>query len=974
MKILLCLLATVLTLASTIWSDNLYKVSISSEFDAELVRLAEVEPVYRLGGAYLVLADSRIISDLETSGVKTKFLASDIDLDEIAVDNRFDRENVKKYTVVYEEGNLRLFRVDKALKASSIDGMPLIPIDNSRLEIEYSKPLMFNEKMRLGDISLDSLIDGVSQDTIDAHLHRLEAFNGRLTGTDSNYAARDWIYDQFSSYGLDSVVLDSFTGIQGGGGGSVPAFNVVAYKTGTRFPGRQIVVGGHFDAVPGSPGVDDNGTGTVGTLEIARILKDIETEMTFIFIAFDSEESGLIGSRHYADFAAAHGDTIVYMLNMDMIGHIENTDFAKLFYGSDDIPYAQLWSKLADSLVGITGVLSGSSGGSDHASFSQNGYDVTFVHEFIFSTVYHQPNDNTDSINFDYLTRMIKASLATVYVVNEVPKPVMITSIIDVGDGQSLQINWEPADPAQVDHYILHYTTVPATQPDSVILPVDSSSYIVTLPEEEQQYSFYILAYDADGRSSATYNIAYGTPYSIPASPAGLMAFPYKDSIQLIWSGNNIELDFHHYAVVRDGTILPDSVFDTLYNDSDPTLDTMLHEYFVAAVDTDGNLSDTVDAPRVSMKTALLQADRVLAVNRSGSNAQSMINEVVTGEFLREALTGWNYDYYSDTTFDNPNRAGLLKMIDYGLVVFGAESGRRQDDIGNDPEFGGILEDIANYLSIGGKVIIFGRWGDIDTEYGADSIFFNPNNYQFIYTDYFDIAFRILPLTYLNTDDVTLESDFIGAFSQMTEYPDLVWDEPATFDHSGSFYAGISGIPCPSIPFLVDSNHEIIYTYNSLTDSSFTEDRPIAWRYLGPDHKYVFFEIPLSFMQRPAAVAALRQSVIDMGIVSDADDDFPPALLPSSFSLSQNYPNPFNPNTVIEFYNPESKPVKATLEVFNILGQRTRLLFNGPAAPGMNRIEWDGRDDSGDPVATGIYFYRMKTDTESMTRKMVLLK
>ncbi len=972
MKKIYCLLGLLLTMAAFVSAEDLYKVTVTSESDAAALRAAEVEPVLRLTGGYLVLTDSHTASELENSGLTMEFLASNIEAGQIAVDNRFDKANTAKYQVIYEDGGLRLFRVDKAAKALSIDGAPLIPIDNHNLAIEYSAPVVFNKDLLWGDFSYDSLIAAVSQDTVDAYLHRLQAFNGRVTGTDSNYAARDWIYDRFASYGLDSVVLDSFTGIQLGDG-SVPAYNVVAYKTGTRYPGRQVVVGGHFDAVPGSPGADDNGTGTVGTLEFARVLKDFDTDMTFIFIAFDSEESGLIGSRHYADAAAARGDTIVYMLNMDMIGALNNDNLASLHQGPNDEPYAQLWGRLADSLVGITGVITGPSGGSDHYYFAQNGYDVTFVQEYNFSTVYHQPRDSTTYINFDYFTRMVKASLATAYAVNTAPKPITITSILDVGDGQSLEINWIPGDPAQIDHYWLHYTTVPATQPDSIQVPVDSSTYVVEGLTEGQEYSFHIIAVDIDGRSSVAFNLAYGTPYSIPVMPTGLTALPLKDAIKLGWAANNKELDLDHYVLFRDGGMLPDLIHDTVFTDDDPSLDTTIHEYFVAAVDKDGNLSDTAGAPRASMRAATLQAGRILALNRSASNSQAMVNEVVTGEFMREALTGLNYDYFSDTSSSNPNRANLISMVDYGLVVIGAESGRSQDDIGNEPIFGGILEDITYYLSIGGKVIIFGRWGDIALEPRVDTVYFSPGTSQFDYYDYFGIAFRILPLSYLNTSTSVLESDFIGAHSQMTGYPDLDWDESATIDHTGGSYNAITGIPCPSLPFLIGSGNEVLYTYHSSSDSILTEGKTIGWRHLGADDEYVFFEIPLSFMQRPQAVAALQQAVSDLGIISDVNDN-PTAGLPAAFSLAQNYPNPFNPNTRINFYNPSSKPAAVILEIFNILGQRTRLLIDGPVPPGPNEVEWDGTDDAGSRVATGIYFYRLKTDKGNLTRKMVLLK
>lgn len=94
--------------------------------------------------------------------------------------------------------------------------------------------------------------------------------------------------------------------------------------------------------------------------------------------------------------------------------------------------------------------------------------------------------------------------------------------------------------------------------------------------------------------------------------------------------------------------------------------------------------------------------------------------------------------------------------------------------------------------------------------------------------------------------------------------------------------------------------------------------------------------------------------------------------LPSEFTLSQNYPNPFNPSTSIEF----QLPVKAMvdLEVFNVLGQRVRLLISESLPAGNHRAVWDGHLDSGRAAATGIYFYRLRTDERSLTRKMALVK
>ncbi len=94
--------------------------------------------------------------------------------------------------------------------------------------------------------------------------------------------------------------------------------------------------------------------------------------------------------------------------------------------------------------------------------------------------------------------------------------------------------------------------------------------------------------------------------------------------------------------------------------------------------------------------------------------------------------------------------------------------------------------------------------------------------------------------------------------------------------------------------------------------------------------------------------------------------------LPAKFALEQNYPNPFNPATTISFYIPEREMVR--LEIYNILGRRVRTLATGVALIGRQDIVWDGLNETGAPVASGVYFYRLTAGDKSETRRMVLLK
>jgi hypothetical protein len=95
-------------------------------------------------------------------------------------------------------------------------------------------------------------------------------------------------------------------------------------------------------------------------------------------------------------------------------------------------------------------------------------------------------------------------------------------------------------------------------------------------------------------------------------------------------------------------------------------------------------------------------------------------------------------------------------------------------------------------------------------------------------------------------------------------------------------------------------------------------------------------------------------------------------LLPERYELGQNMPNPFNPNTVIVFAVP--RPAEVRIEVFNVLGQKVKTLANEFSKAGYKRVEWDGTDDNGSSVASGVYLYRMTAGDFSETKKMLLLK
>ncbi|MCK4385148.1 MAG: hypothetical protein KAW52_02675 [candidate division Zixibacteria bacterium] len=125
------------------------------------------------------------------------------------------------------------------------------------------------------------------------------------------------------------------------------------------------------------------------------------------------------------------------------------------------------------------------------------------------------------------------------------------------------------------------------------------------------------------------------------------------------------------------------------------------------------------------------------------------------------------------------------------------------------------------------------------------------------------------------------------------------------------------------------------------------------------------------------------EGTITISIAADVDEDENQENI-NSFDLSQNYPNPFNPVTTIRFKvegGRSKAPIPITLKVYNILGQLVRILVDKPKRAGSYEAIWDGKDEKGKEVSSGIYFYRLdvrsldlETENYQKTKKMTLVK
>ena len=98
------------------------------------------------------------------------------------------------------------------------------------------------------------------------------------------------------------------------------------------------------------------------------------------------------------------------------------------------------------------------------------------------------------------------------------------------------------------------------------------------------------------------------------------------------------------------------------------------------------------------------------------------------------------------------------------------------------------------------------------------------------------------------------------------------------------------------------------------------------------------------------------------------------AQIPEEYTLSQNFPNPFNPSTTIEFGVPGEAFQDVSLKVFNVLGQAVKELVNAQLPAGRHSVIWNGKDNLGAQVSSGVYFYQLNAGEFVAIKKLVLMK
>jgi hypothetical protein len=552
------------------------------------------------------------------------------------------------------------------------------------------------------------------------------------------------------------------------------------------------------------------------------------------------------------------------------------------------------------------------------------------------------------------IARISIAGFATLTLAPETPQGL---SAFDGGDGQRAFLTW-PLVQTEPDFagYMIAQRNPDSAYYDALFDVGLVSEHTVTGLTENQDVYFSLAAYDSSGNLSIFSQEVLLTPSSLPRAPQNVDAMSRAADVAITWDPNS-ELDIAGYRIYRStmrntGFVLYDSTAapTTEYSDNGLAPHT-LYYYQVLAVDSSGNGS----LPSAVVVGQLATHDMGILVvddTRDGSGVPILPTDAMVDDqylfLLRDFAIGGHYDI-ADSVAANISIADG-DMASFSTVVW-------HTDVRGSAPMHQDTSDLRKYLQNGGQLVISGWRLSVSLLSGATigRTVFPPGTF--------------IPL-WLKVDSTftsgLFTEDFMAALGNLAGYPDMMVDSVRIPLYHGSLVNTDVVLP----PFS-DLSVEILYAHHGDIPGSLMEGKPVGWRYIGMDHTVVVFDFPLYYMDPTPAAAGLRQALLDMGEVTGVADGGT-VLTPENFKLYQNFPNPFNPSTVINYALPRDTYV--SLVVYDILGQEVATLVRQFQPGGYKSVVWDGRNNAGESVATGLYIYRLSASDFVGTQRMLFMK
>jgi hypothetical protein len=864
--------------------------------------------------------------------------------------------------------------------------------DEEREQSRYARPPVIAPRTFSSDLPLNpvvqALVDSVSVERIQQSVLTMIDFHTRNSASDTTSlttgtgATRNWANAQFATYsaahgGAQDTGFWDFTQMICNLPG--PHRNVVAEQTGSVYPDRYYLIGAHYDdrsynlcdATGAAPGADDNATGCATTLEIAYLLGQLDLDSSLIMMLFAGEEQGSYGSNHFAENALVSGLDIQAMISVDGLGNItgpggaiDSVTCASYSEGHGSSPQRQFTRYLKlkgeayqpDFEVGLFTTLSPPGWGSDHVSFHNRGFPATWVMESYIGR-WHTPFDTLENMSVPYCARICRVNVAALASLLMAPLPPAGTTVANVGDGTGVFVSWEPNGEADLAGYrvAFRHEVGDSLYYQDIFDAGLATSYTIEGLTEGRPILVSVSAYDDQYNESVFGDERRIVPSSLPAAPANLVSTSHASEVDLDWEPNT-ELDVTGYNLYRStspssGYQLLDFIPQPLAHYVDNTVAAAtLYYYTLRAID--GDLFESPDAGPVKGRLVDHALD-ILIVDATpdGVGGVVPIDEAVDlfyDGMLSEVTVVGQWDRADSVAVGNQLSdadLGAHRMVVYHVDATSVENPTQRDTMA-----------LRRYLQHGGKLLLSGS--QLSSALGGitstQPIAWQPG----------DFMHDVIKSTETRQ---SAHFDMGGAYGQLPGYPDLDVDENKILFNRLTSQDAYTG-PIVGAPIT-----EVLYHYQSFTGTDPNHDLPDAIRYLTPDLKLVAFSFPLYYMDSLSVRQTIATALEDLGEGSVAVGPAATSLK-LQFGLGAPVPNPFNPATSIEYVADQRE--RLGLRIYDVQGRLVRTLLDGVVEPGRHVARWNGRNDAGAAVGSGVYFVELAgpVSERSARRKLVMIR
>lgn len=835
----------------------------------------------------------------------------------------------------------------RALCTGSFVELLANPIQKARLRFT-------SEPLRQTDQDISQMVSQVSADSVAFFIQSLQDLQTRYALANNRYEVSSWIKNTFQRFGITNAHLEEFTW------NGTQQYNVVATIQGSHNPDEYIIVGGHHDSITytnpylWAPGADDNASGTVAAIEIARVLmaNNYQPKCSIRFVTYAAEEFGLHGSHYNAQQAVNNATNIRLMINHDMIANNpNNTPIVRLMPYAGSLEHSEHASALVNTYTDLSTVYGNmNSGSSDSYAYWSRGYPVIYFFELDFSPVYHSDNDVIANIDPVYCAEVIRGSLACAVSFANMPGAVENLVLQDTGNGSTMKLSWQTLVDPGIDHVRVYVSTGDPASANPITV-YNANWYLADGLTEGQTYNFAASTVDAFGNESYL-NFVSGTPLSIPRIPESFSAQPIPNAVQLSWQ-DNIELDLAGYQVWRSSSPNPQAelIHEGLLNDNsyvdhdvsgNPEL---LYFYRVQAVDTEGNaseLSDSAASRPVTLDGGILVIDS--SIGGSGVNAMLPTDQEINA-YYSAVLEGFPLQH-----MDLAQTGRDLRLYDiciYSTIIW------HDVDASTDVLSTVVRAVIEEYIALGGKLIYNGYFPTKALQGNAGyPASFNQNTmlnrvFGILNADYHTQARMNLALSI--TDG--LQSLQVGEHASMPAFNYHILKVEGLFPAE---------------------NGSIWYTYGSGYDSaspySSMQGYPVGIYSEYLLGKSLLLAFPLYVIEQAQASQMLYEVLHTMwGETTSNQDALIPAL--SELQILPSYPNPFRESSNIQIKGSVGIEAPA-LKIFNLRGQLVREISGSKSGS----YQWDGRDSKGQSVGSGVYLLQVSENGKRAQRKLIKIK